>query len=207
MDILIPGAPATFPIQEENRVLHKYLVWSDHYEQMAVEFMRQYLYGGAYLGLHLRNGIDWVRACSHIPESPSLFSAPQCLGYKNEEGEATREMCLPSKDTIIRQVKQLIKYYNGLGDRNKVVKFVFVASDSNHMLEELASALRTLDVTVVSDVRRDPHLDLVILAKSNHFIGNCISSYSSFVKRERDVWKFPTSFWGHTPKKNLHQEL
>ena len=45
----------------------------------------------------------------------------------------------------------------------------------------------------------DPHLplvDMTLLVKSDHFIGNCVSSFTSYVKRARDVAQKPTSFWG-----------
>ena len=45
----------------------------------------------------------------------------------------------------------------------------------------------------------DPHLvlvDMTILVKSDYFIGNCVSSVTSYVKRARDVLQKPTAFWG-----------
>lgn len=183
-------------------------------EEQADNFIRDRMVKGAFIGIHLRNGIDWVRACEHIPESPSLFAAPQCLGYLNEKGKATLDMCLPSKETVIRQLKRIIKSINNSLNNNndKTIKTVFVASDSNHMIDDLQSALKRMKVTVVKYSTSNPHVDLAILGKSNHFIGNCISSFSAFVKRERDAKGFPSSFWAFPPEKmgknnKVHDEL
>jgi peptide-O-fucosyltransferase len=55
------GAPASFPVQEENLELHRYLVWSDTIKDQAIEFIRNVLPVGPFIGIHLRNGVDWVR--------------------------------------------------------------------------------------------------------------------------------------------------
>lgn len=120
-------------------------------------------------------------------------------------------MCLPSKEIIVRQLKRVIKNFNNKKDRNKIIKSVFVASDNNHMIHDLTEGLKRMKVDVFKYDEDDPHVDLAILGKSNHFIGNCISSYSAFVKRERDSNGFPSSFWAFPPEKNhnsiVHSEL
>nr|XP_023011964.1 GDP-fucose protein O-fucosyltransferase 1 [Leptinotarsa decemlineata] len=203
------GAPASFPVQEENKHLQKYLRWSDLVEDEAHSFITNVLPRGAFVGIHLRNGIDWVRACQHIPESPSLFAAAQCVGYRNEKGKATSDMCLPTKETIVRQLKRTIKNINNKSDNE--VRSVFVASDSNHMIDELRSALKRMNVQVYKYPKSNPHVDLAILGKSNHFVGNCVSSFSAFVKRERDVKGFASSFWAFPTQKSAksgaHDEL
>jgi peptide-O-fucosyltransferase len=61
--------------------------------------------------------------------------------------------------------------------------------------------LKRTTVTIVKKLPEDnPHLDLTILGKSNYFIGNCISSFSAFVKRERDLLGLPSMFWGYPPR-------
>lgn len=63
--IAFTGAPASFPVQEENRRLHKYLKWSETINRKATNFIKNSLPKGGFIGLHLRNGIDWVRMLIH----------------------------------------------------------------------------------------------------------------------------------------------
>ena len=37
-----------------------------------------------------------------------MFAAAQGLGYRNENGEATAEMCQPGLETIVKQIKKAI---------------------------------------------------------------------------------------------------
>lgn len=83
----------------------------------------------------------------------------------------------------------------------KTIKSVFVASDSNHMLADLEDALKRSKVSVHKLDEPNPHVELAVLGLSNHFIGNCISSFTAFVKRERDTKGFPSSFWAFPPEK------
>ncbi|XP_065576183.1 GDP-fucose protein O-fucosyltransferase 1-like [Artemia franciscana] len=186
------GAPASFPVQEENRRLHRYLEWSDDIDQRAEEFIRNALPKGAFIGIHLRNGPDWERACEHIDSTPSLFAAAQCLGYRNEYGRATQEMCLPSRETILQQTRKAIKDYSA--------KSIFVASDSDHMIDELKKEFKRMNVSVHRMPNPVPQVDLAILGRSNYFIANCISSFSAFAKRERDIKGIPSGFWAFPQK-------
>ncbi|XP_067633640.1 GDP-fucose protein O-fucosyltransferase 1 [Eurosta solidaginis] len=205
------GAPASFPVQAENRELQRYLRWSNKYEENMRDFIKTKLPRGAFIGIHLRNGIDWVRACEHVRDSQQLFASPQCLGYNNERGSLYFELCLPSKEFIVRQIKRLIKSVKQSSPKNEI-RSVFVAADANHMLSELNNALSRMNVTVHKLSNDDPHLDLAILGMSNNFIGNCISSFSAFVKRERDVKGLPSYFWAYPKEKErqhirAHEEL
>ncbi|KAK7019718.1 GDP-fucose protein O-fucosyltransferase, partial [Halocaridina rubra] len=186
------GAPASFPVQLSNRNLHKYLKWSDGISNVAKEFITT-LPKGPFVGIHLRNGIDWERACEHIEHSPNFFAAPQCLGYRNEHGVATSEMCLPSETTIVKKLKRIIKSIGA--------KSVFVASDHDYMIEKLTTALQRMKVSIHRREPSDPHVDLAILGYANHYVGNCISSFSAFAKRERDAVGLPSSFWGFPVEK------
>lgn len=188
------GAPASFPVQIENVDLQRYLVWNTQMQTIARDWITTNLPKGAYIGIHLRNGVDWTRACEHIDTSPNLFAAAQCVGYRNEKGAATRDMCMPPKELIIKQIRRQIKLHNERHPSN-VIKSIFVASDSDHMIAELNNTLKRQKIQAHRTNVNNPHLDLMILERSNVFIGNCISSYTAFVKRARDVYGLPSSFW------------
>ena len=54
------GAPASFPVREEHIDLQKYLIWSDNINNKAESFIRENFGNDEFLGLHFRNGEDWV---------------------------------------------------------------------------------------------------------------------------------------------------
>lgn len=216
--IAFTGAPASFPVKAENRHLHKHLMWSERIHAAARQFIDDAIGKRPFVGIHLRNGIDWVRACEHVRTSPNLFAAAQCVGYANENGNLTMEMCLPAKDTIVRQLRRYLKEYKaknvGKGDA-KEIRTIFVASDSNHMLDELNRSFHRMGVTAVKLQMSNPHVDLAILGMANHFIGNCVSSFTAFAARERDVngklssfWAFPAGDYAkNSIERNPHEEL
>ena len=52
-----------------------------------------------------------------------------------------------------------------------------------------------------------PQVDMYVMAQADHFIGNCVSAFSAFVKRERDVLGKETSFFGWPLEETNHDEL
>lgn len=180
------GAPASFPVEEQNRQVHAFLKWSDKINEEVDEYIKSTLPPGPFVGIHLRNGIDWRNACEHADGIPQFMASPQCLGY-SQYRTVTRDLCFPPKQDILNRTEQAA--------RNHGVKSVFVATDNDPMLEELNFKLKGMNVQVFHLNPWLPQLDLAILGRADHFIGNCVSSFSSFVKRERDFNGKPSSFF------------
>lgn len=192
------GAPASFPVQEDNLPLQQYLVFNAFWEELAQNWVRKNMPPGPFIGVHLRNGLDWTRACEHTASTDQLFSSPQCLGYRNERGRLTTELCAPDDNMVAEAVEAAVRKYGALS--------VYVASDNDHMLKYLGRRLGQKGLSSVRLLRQEAggveeepaaHLDLAILARSNYFIANCVSSFSAFVKRTRDVEGLPSGFWGY----------
>ena len=72
-----------------------------------------------------------------------------------------------------------------------------MASDNDHMMARFGEVFPAVKFYKQSDTISEEgfFLDLVILGQSQHFIGNCVSSFSAFVKRTRDVLGLQSSFW------------
>lgn len=58
--VALKGAPAKFPMKPEHHDLQQYLQWSDDIRLQAQSYIDQYFRGEKYVGIHLRNGPDWV---------------------------------------------------------------------------------------------------------------------------------------------------
>lgn len=54
------GAPGAFPVHEKDRWLQKFVQWSVNIEKKAKEFITSVLKNEPFVGIHLRNGIDFV---------------------------------------------------------------------------------------------------------------------------------------------------
>lgn len=109
-------------------------------------------------------------------------------------------MCFLPDEILIKQLRKTLKTVE--------VQFVFVASDYDHKMELFQQHFGRTKVKFIRSDNDNPHRDLAVLGKAKLFIGNCASSFSAFVKRERDVndletkfWAFPSQEWkrGHDP--------
>ncbi|OQR66689.1 GDP-fucose protein O-fucosyltransferase 1-like [Tropilaelaps mercedesae] len=192
------SAPAAFPVQKHNLHLQAYLKFADEVAQEANDFIYDIreTHAGPFVGIHLRNGVDWGHACELIKDAPLLFAGPQCFGYRGEISNPPlnerRKICLPNKLDVLTQVKGAV--------RKVAARWVFVASDHDHLLPELEFFLQKDGVRVARLPQSRPLIDLAILSRSNIFIGNCFSSFSAFVKRHRSLEGLPSLFWGFENK-------
>ena len=54
----------------------------------------------------------------------------------------------------------------------------------------------------------DPVVDIAIMSKAAYFIGNCVSTFSAFVRRQRESRNLPVAFFGlDSVKAKKHDEL
>ncbi|CAJ0560410.1 unnamed protein product, partial [Mesorhabditis spiculigera] len=190
------GAPAAFPSRRKDWETQKYLRWNTKILQKARSFINQTL-TRPFVGIHLRNNVDWNSVCDHInsDRTEQLFASAQCLNDAPRKGDFTRELCSPSEKTVIDAV---VDQVGKIG-----AKSVYVTSDKDFMVLPLGEALAAYDIKVYTLKEENPHVALAILQESDHFIGNCISTFTSIVTRHRQfsyAQPRPTTFFGHMPK-------
>ena len=189
--IALKGAPATFPMFKEDRKNQKFLEWSDQMNENVQDYINKTFGLNKFIGIHLRNGPDWENACAQLDkyEFDYYMASPQCL--ENRGQKVTRNICLPSKKRILQDLENVLATYNN------EIKHIYVATDKSPMINEIKSHFKEKikDLVVVHQDPWLPVIDLAVLAQSEHFIGNCVSSFTSFVKRERDILNRPSSFW------------
>ncbi|XP_008469123.1 GDP-fucose protein O-fucosyltransferase 1-like [Diaphorina citri] len=166
------------------------------WDTYGIDFVGSEFYGPLHYDVHHSDIADHWKMRYPSDDWPET-NAPQCLGYRNEYGVATEELCFPSVETVVRQLKRVVREHGQ-------IKYIFVATDNNNLNEPLKEAFKRTEIRIVpSD--QSPHVDLAILSQANHFIGNCISSFTAFVKRHRDVKGLPSSFWAFPIKKTAQK--
>ena len=219
--IAFVGAPSAFPTNAQAVELQKYVRFSAMAKLKAQNYkeIRKFPLT-PYISVHLRHGSDWQNACQILRDHPTseFFSSQQCL---TTESSLPYEICFQSRSQIIHDILQVVTSSN--------VSTVYVATDSDdydlwqHLYKKLARQvpdIRLLTPTQTYSAAypdgyyagRQPSIieDLVVLSESDHFIGNCISSFSAFVSRSRKWSGKESSFfaWNRIPKRETdHDEL
>jgi len=64
-----------------------------------------------------------------------------------------------------------------------------------------------LQVDLIRLEDNTPHLDLAMLGLADYYIGNCISTFSAFAKRQRDVAGLSSGFWAFNVSRRHREEL
>lgn len=144
-----------------------------------------------FTGIHLRNNADWERACADVEsyKSRSYMASPQCFDLASSSNAfVTRKICYPPDDEILRLLKNVVL-------RTRIHN-IYVATDRRPMIKEIEEHLSAQVVNVKHLDPWLPVIDVAMLAHSDYFIGNCVSSFTSIVKRARDVNNLPSAFWG-----------
>lgn len=116
------------------------------------------------------------------------MASPQCVDNINTK--LSRELCFPSTTQILDDLEKVIK-----SKLNNTVRNIYVATDKNPLIKEIEARFKGVIDKVVHYDPWLPVIDLAILGRSEYFIGNCLSSFTAFVKRERDINQRPSTFW------------
>lgn len=187
--VALRGPPAPFPVPIRQWPIQRFLKWSKKISELGDNYISLTFADHPFLGVHLRNGADWLKTCSLLEEKrhglKNLMASTQCLG-ENPTVAVTPEMCLPSKTTVFNKIRNVISEYN--------LTRIFIATDYNAYLTEMRFEFSEAQIEIL-----DPEVaqvDLYILGRSTVFIGNCVSSFSSFVRREREVAGKPSRYFG-----------
>lgn len=191
--IAFVGAPSSFPVNTDALPVHKHIRLSHAAIEKGYSF-RKNIINEPYIGVHVRHGSDWERACQLLIERPlgTLFSSAQCS--KGKHVTIPYISCIQTVQVIANEIKSAIEKTG--------IKTIYIASDKDditiwtQVYDEIVSSYPD-GVTLVTPTsifpkgrtskHKQPDIieDLFILTDADFFIGNCISSFTAFVARTR----------------------
>uniref|UniRef100_A0A8C6SKC4 GDP-fucose protein O-fucosyltransferase 1 n=1 Tax=Neogobius melanostomus TaxID=47308 RepID=A0A8C6SKC4_9GOBI len=190
--LALPGAPAQFPVLQEHVRLQRFVVWSEKMEEEGERTIQTHL-SRPYVGVHLRIGVDWQNACKLLDggdTGPHFMASPQCVGYD-------RQKAPPSRPTCVCRRSPRSAGRSSCGWRRR----------GRDPFTSPPTRTKSRTVKVVTLQPDSAQLDLYVLGRADHFIGNCVSSFTAFVKRQRDVQGLPSSFFGMDKPGKPNDEL
>ncbi|KAF7487857.1 GDP-fucose protein O-fucosyltransferase 1 [Sarcoptes scabiei] len=208
------GAPSSFPTNKFAVELSKYIYFTKDVIDNAQKYRENRGFARKpYLGIHLRHGPDWVRACELIHSNPDLkqlFSSQQCLGSPNLNRKINFDLCLPSLKQIVDKIRSSLKAYDNQRSSNnkQSIEYLYIATDHNDdsfwldLNRTLSNDPITSNLTLIvpsmtfhmhngtfSNALNHNEIDFIsdiyLLSNANLFIGNCISSFTAFISRFR----------------------
>ncbi|XP_071964372.1 GDP-fucose protein O-fucosyltransferase 1-like [Antedon mediterranea] len=185
--IALKGAPSPYPIPSGNRFIQKYMEWAIPVQNQMNETIQRLFKSEKFVAIHLRNGLDWVRACEHAAGARQFMASPQC--HNPDEKTVTHDMCLPSEAEILTFTTKVIE--------QEGAKHLYIATDNNAYEKQFKEILEPKNIQVHTAASKLNLLqDLYFMSEADYFIGNCVSSVTSFVKRQRDGNGRRSNFFG-----------
>lgn len=204
--ISLAEAPAVYPVAPSDIPNQEYLKFAPKILSKAQTYMKalkKVSKLGTSLSIHLRQGSDWNNICKEGIGRSSVRSSPQCLPSPTGLKEVTQNICLPSLKLVAKTAVEMVKRYG--------VSAIFIASDANPSkpIYSIERALQRHNLEAETTVRTLPvsdlYEDIAIMGMTDYFLGNCLSSITAFVKRQRDLRGLPSSFFGI--EEELHHKL
>jgi len=206
--IVMTTSKFSFPAPQSALRHHQMLKWSASISSKATQLIQENIPSSEpFVTVHIRAAIDFIRACSHdntkrafenanFRELKKFFEARTC--FENGHNVSYR-MCEPRQDDYVNAVQNALERTSSC--------HVFVASDlkpsklskllSSKLLKPPSSRSDCSSVTLFSQQNSaDPLVDLAVMAQGTHFIGNCVSSFTAIVARERRASARTTTYWG-----------
>lgn len=195
--VALAGAPAAFPVESENRHLQRYLIWNETIRERGEAFISKTNMNRPYLALHLRNGIDWERACHRdngMIGKIQAMASPQCgLSHQRKARAAsniTEEICIPGSEEIIRSVLAAQEQFGPF-------RSIFIGTDHHDHIGPIQEAVGH-GVRLIRSTEKEEGflLDLFVFGQADLMIGNCVSSFTDLAVRDRCANGRPSVFFG-----------